>query len=145
MALELHRITLLDAPFMHQVENDPEVWAYSTLSDAPYTREEIIDFIRYLPHSSSIRYVIWLDGQRIGFIDLMRVESNSGYISIIIYPRELRSKGYGSRAIEQLLELHKGYSLHAEVDPNNLASVRFFEKCGFSASSTSTGYLLTKA
>ena len=38
--------------------------------------------------------------------------------------------GIGTRALEQLMELHKGPFL-ANINPNNEPSIRFFEKHGF--------------
>jgi len=64
------------------------------------------------------------------------------YINEVIYPnktlREVgislcpgnRGQGHGTKALELLMEAHPG-ELHANINPDNKASIKFFKKFGF--------------
>ncbi len=131
--VELRKIGLCDAEYMLAVENDPRVWGYSTLCDAPYTLEQIQDFITASPE----RFVIECDHSPAGFIDLYDTDelARSAFFSIIVYPYELQGCGVGTEAIRALLN-HlnaKGdvETLYALFHPENTPAISFIESCGF--------------
>lgn len=136
--IELRDISPDYVDFMLRVENDPEVWSYSLLTDAPYSREEIEAFCSE-PHSTDqCRKVIMFNDEPAGFIDLYDITPLRASVSIIVYPKELRHIGVGSQALA-LLEAQAANSygikeLVVEISPNNTPSLNFFQSCGFTHS-----------
>ncbi|MFI3288261.1 MAG: GNAT family N-acetyltransferase [Rikenellaceae bacterium] len=138
--ISLSPLSPSDAAYTLRVENDPEVWAYSDNTDAPYTLEEIKEFCSYIlsnENTTSRRYVIMESGSRRGFIDVYDITHTEpthfeGYISILIYPLEHRHSGIGTAALKSLESLltqeFTHIELHALVPPQNTPSLKFFQK-----------------
>ncbi len=132
-----------DIDFMLKVENDPEVWSFSSLCDAPYTRAEIAEFCNNSENRVSVenltqlRYVIVCNNQSLGFIDLYDIQGSRAKVAIIIYPKELRGGGIGQCALELLRNeicVELGIkNLTAEVDPSNIGAINFFRKIGITS------------
>ncbi len=139
-SISIRPLSLSDASYVLSVENDPEVWAYSDNTNAPYTLEEIQEFCTYIlskENTTSRRYVITESGSSRGFIDLYDIVIThpthfEGYISILIHPIELRNSGTGTRALKLLESLlsqeFTHIELHALVPPQNTPSLEFFQK-----------------
>ncbi len=157
--IALRRLNIGDADFFLEVENDPIVWAFSSYTDAPYSRSEVEAFIIESLADSLIenkpkrqlRLVITHNQTSIGFIDLYNIDylESAASVAIIIYSKSLRSKGYGSEALSLIekfcLERLNISKLIAEVDPNNIPAKLFFEKLGFCEVSKNDGfYILVK-
>lgn len=45
--------------------------------------------------------------------------------------KQFQGQGFGSEALEMLMEMHKGRRLLANINPQNAASIRLFAKYGF--------------
>lgn len=134
--ITLRPISPVDIDFMLRVENDPEVWSYSTLNDAPYLRQEIEEFCAEQCDDTQCRYVIVCDGESYGFIDLYDIANTTASLSIILYPHTARGRGIGRRALELFEQLAlRHYNIEelvAEISPCNSCSIAFFEKSGYS-------------
>ena len=151
--ITLRTIKTSDWEYIYTLENDPEVWSYSTLCDAPYTKEEIIDFCSHLESNSTkidsdgqLRLIIQDNDNIIGTIDLYQTDiaSSSAFVAIIIYPAHYRNKGYGKEAFYQFKNLCKDSlkitKLLSQIDNNNHTSFLFFQSCGFKLISKNIDY-----
>lgn len=75
-------------------------------------------------------------GAVIGFIGLYDLRINaSAKMSLVIFDREQRNRGYGSRAFH-ILAGHIRTSLHihkilVEVEKDNISGLAFWRRCGF--------------
>jgi ribosomal protein S18 acetylase RimI-like enzyme len=80
--------------------------------------------------------IIEHDGAVIGFIGLYDLRVNtSAKMSLVIFDREQRNRGYGSRAFHILtgqimtsLHLQK---IFVEVEKDNISGLAFWRRCGF--------------
>ncbi len=76
-----------------------------------------------------------LDGSFVGLGKLVMVGANEAEIGYVLLP-EFWGKGYGSEVSEAMIkrstEVSQIESLMAIIDPENTASKRILEKCGFS-------------
>ncbi|HUT20634.1 MAG TPA: GNAT family N-acetyltransferase [Anaerolineae bacterium] len=90
---------------------------------------------RHHPHS---RFVYEEEGQVLGWVALAPVSPRQVYrgvaeISIYLAP-QARGTGVGTRLMQRAVassEAHGMWTLHAALFPENKASVRLHEKCGF--------------
>lgn len=121
-------------------ENDPALWPV-TDDAGPFSREEIEIFVlrsRSLEHDKQERWILEDEtGRSVGCIDLFDYEENeqSCGIGVVIPSPNDRRKGYALSGIRQLLSKVKKetsvHRLHCMIFPDNLASIRLFEKLGF--------------
>lgn len=80
-------------------------------------------------------------GFAVGYIDLyeLNVFEKAAYTGIIIYPEKNRRKGYAAHALlelEKFVQKHlKISTLFCRVEKINKASIRLFEKCGYTINS----------
>lgn len=152
-AIILRGVTLSDAPYILEVENNPQNAKYSTLSEAPYTLSEIRMFSKQCEYhsletvkngeSDFLRFVVELeDGAVIGLADLydIDIKSGSASVAIIIYPEECRLRGFGRSVIKALIDISSKelglVTLGAEVCCDNFCSLHLFKRCGFTLKST---------
>lgn len=89
-------------------------------------------------HLSFGRLVAYHDGEVVGWAALAAVSERcvyEGVAEVSIYVRgDRRGKGVGTRLLERLVDESEAYgiwTLQAGVFPENVASVRMHEKCGF--------------
>ncbi len=140
MDIVLRPLCVEDTQFMYEVENDPRVWDYSSLGDAPYTVLQIgqycleRDGVLFSAEVGDYRYVIECDGVGVGFLDLYDVECGIASVGILVYSEQRRGCGIGGRALELLVAECSGVGIHslcAFVSEVNFVGLRFFESCGF--------------
>ncbi len=89
-------------------------------------------------HHAHSRLVYEEDGQVVGWVALAPVSSRQAYsgvaeVSIYVAP-EARGRGIGTRLMERVIassEAHDIWTLYAALFPENEASVRLHERCGF--------------
>jgi diamine N-acetyltransferase len=138
----LRKLNSSDLSFLNYVENDHENWKSSN-TISKFENKELISLINQskLPISltKQLRLVICKksDHFRIGFIDLFDIDfknSRSG-VSLIVADKNNRSKGYGSLALNILVEYAlkrlKIKNLYCNISNKNLASIKCFESVGF--------------
>ena len=87
------------------------------------TMREHIKFIDSRPYK--YWYVIFADYRYIGAIYLTKQDE----VGIGIF-KQFHRRGYGIKAIEKLMKLHPNKCL-ANINPENKASIKMFEKLGF--------------
>ncbi len=134
----LRKIETTDVAFMMQLENDPVNWSYTTLCDAPYSREQVEEFIATEP----LRFVVDYQGRAAGFVDLYDVEQTCqariASLALILYPAQMQGRGFGRAAVQEIVRIaHQTMRLdvlQAVIHPENTSAIRFFESCGFAPS-----------
>lgn len=120
------------------MENDPQVWVYGDLDEAPYTWEQMDRFVRTAPRGvaeqGQLRLVIELGGRVVGTVDLYGYEplGRQAWVGILVWPAELRGRGIGLAALGLLVEGDWGVERFlARVDSTNGASCGLFRRAGF--------------
>lgn len=122
-------------------ENDPEVWAAGD-NDEPFSKEDIDNFINEgqdVEKFSQERMIICLNDNElpIGCIDLYDYEpkhSRAG-IGILIYDKINRNKGFGSEALELMIEYSANIlnmkQIYCHIEEGNESSLRLFKQFNF--------------
>ncbi len=130
-----------DLEFIHAIENDESIWEISN-TQTPYSKFLIK---QYLEHSQKdifevkqLRLVISsYKEESLGLIDLFDFDFKNGRagIGILVKALEDRKKGYGSEALQLLVNYsfaHLGlHQLYCNISEENEASIKLFEKQGF--------------
>lgn len=88
------------------------------------TYEEHCEFVKRHPYDAW--YLIEDGIHTVGSIYLSR----RGEIGIAIFNVHKR-KGYGRRALHEVMQWHSGRQILANINPKNEGSIRFFESMGF--------------
>lgn len=162
------QIYLIKAELYHckallSIENSPLVWLYSRGGDAPYTMEQIKQFIaradtlhkdgqqRFLVSRNTAGAGVGVDNQDIiGTADLYNYNpaNNSAYVAILIYPFNLHRQGLGRTALKLLIDYAFGElglgALYAQIEPRNSRSIAFFTSLGFQLLPNSTDTYILK-
>lgn len=137
----LREVQLADLEVLLSWENDSENWKVSgTLK--PFTVEEMLSFVTdsaTLNETGQKRWMICLteSQETIGTIDLFNVDLIHGCagVGILIAHKEMRQKGYATRALELLIELAKNElkltNLSCSIQSDNGSSIQLFKKVGF--------------
>tara|TARA_R100000935_G_C2785872_1_gene143727 strand:- start:34 stop:564 length:531 start_codon:yes stop_codon:yes gene_type:complete len=132
-----------DLDFILEVENSEDFWEISS-TRVPYSRFLIKKYLqnshRDIFDVKQLRLMICtVDKTPIGLIDIFDLEPKDrrAALGILIVNNDHRGKGYGTEVLNLIssycfthLCLHQ---LHANVTVDNLASIKLFEKCDFSA------------
>jgi diamine N-acetyltransferase len=131
-----------DLSFIYEIENDENIWEVSN-TQTPYSQFLIKQYLENanqdIYEAKQLRLVICLnkDFKAIGLIDLFDYDprNNRAGIGIIIKDDFNKNYGFGSQALElvikysfQKLNLNQ---LFANINAENIASVRLFTKFGF--------------
>lgn len=91
-------------------------------------------FLSLLQNKKDRHYIISVDNRVIGHQALRQNKNGWSAIDIIIGKKSDQGKGYGSKAIKQLikkankLEIKK---IYLTVRPNNFKAINTYKKCGF--------------
>jgi len=131
-----------DLDFIHEVENDEEIWEASN-TQTPYSRFLIKQYLENahqdIYEAKQLRLAICLGESfpAVGLIDLFEYDprNNRAGVGIIIKSKADRNKGIGSEALQLVikyaftkLNLHQ---LFANIDSANNASETLFTNFGF--------------
>lgn len=132
-----------DLDFLYQVENNPDIWELSS-NQTPYSKFALKQYIeRTLSEDiyglKELRLVICKtqDNATIGLIDLFdfNPKNKRAGIGILISDEKNRNSGYGSQALETLidyafdvLQLHQ---LYCNILSTNQKSINLFLKHNF--------------
>jgi RimJ/RimL family protein N-acetyltransferase len=148
LTLRLYR--LRDLPVLHSLFK-PEIFLEA--SGAELKAGSSLSFYRWIKSTFQIVYVIEVeetDGSRIvGFAGLYNMRVGQGlWISFTIFNPKDRRRGYGTKALELLLDILQkngaAETLYAKVSKTNLASLCFLRKLGFEVSRREDGLILEK-
>lgn len=128
-----------DLAFLIKMENDRNNWWVSgTLS--PWSHYTLKKYLENSGQDIAItgqqRYVVISRDYKIGLIDFYEYHAIHQRAAIgIVISEEFRGKGYGTKALELIIEHGKTYlglhQVYAEIPDYNEPSLRLFEKCGF--------------
>lgn len=91
-------------------------------------------FLKMIKSKTDYHFIITLNKRAIGHISLVKRRNNWYETQIIIGEKKYWGKGYGSKAIKQLIKKAKIKEINKiflEVRPNNIRAIRAYEKCGF--------------
>jgi RimJ/RimL family protein N-acetyltransferase len=149
MTVGFRPMTPEDLPIMH-------AWLQRDHVRRWWTKHETLDDVveHYLPalegRDATDLYFILLDGVPTGFIQTYQVSDHPGYLRLVevgagvagvdlfLAQEEDTGRGFGTRALEEFLRqvvfaVPGTHACVADPDAENRASVRAFEKAGFSA------------
>jgi diamine N-acetyltransferase len=137
----LRELQSTDVDFILECENNSENWEVSGTTE-PFSREEIVEFVDaehdiYL--NEQIRYVICINDSKrpIGTVDLFEFDEQekSVGLGILIADKTNRQKGFASESLNLISDYCRNelniVNLFCNIQKNNTASIRLFEKNGF--------------
>tara|TARA_B110000263_G_C14992143_1_gene366475 strand:+ start:23 stop:520 length:498 start_codon:yes stop_codon:yes gene_type:complete len=137
----LRELQSTDVDFILDCENNSENWEVSGTTQ-PFTKQEITEFVDakhdiYL--NEQIRYVICINDLKtpIGTVDLFEFDeqTKSAGIGILIADKDSRRKGFAYEALNLISDYCRNelsvVNLFCNIQKNNTASIRLFEKNGF--------------
>lgn len=149
--VRLRAVEPTDAVVMYDIENDPDIWAYSR-RQAPLSMRTLSEYAAGYDadplRSGQLRLMIEsiADDDVCGIIDLYDISAadRNAWVGIVILP-EYRGRGLGRAA----LDLISGYSrrllgihaLGAKIASDNAPSRRLFESAGYAHCGTLPGWL----
>ncbi|MDR4988941.1 MAG: GNAT family N-acetyltransferase [Bacteroidales bacterium] len=147
----LRPVEIDDLNHLYQWENDTENWHTSNNLN-PFSRffleQYILNAQNNIYEDKQLRLVIVTrQHKQIGIIDLFEFDPHHkrAAVGIILAPDE-RKKGYGSEALQVLLEYAKSVlhlkQLYAGIGINNGPSIRLFQKAGFEITGTRKSWRL---
>lgn len=111
--------------------------------DEQYTRDDVVQFVENqqqysFAETEQLRLMICShDGERLGAIDLTEYDGQKADVSILIFDKGNRNKGFATSALRLATDYARTIGLHtlyATILPENLASIALFAKAGFSQS-----------
>jgi RimJ/RimL family protein N-acetyltransferase len=138
--LRLRLYRLRDLPVLRSLLK-PEIFLEA--SGAEFQTGSLLSFYKWIRSRFQVVYVIEMKergGHRvIGFAGLYRMRiGESLWLSLTIFSPEDRSRGYGTKALELLLDLLQkngaAETVYAEVSKTNGTSLWFLRKVGFKVS-----------
>ncbi|MEG1463465.1 MAG: YraN family protein [Mucinivorans sp.] len=142
--VEIRYMEPADTQALFCMENDQTIWPFSTVSDAPYTIQQIEHFVLTSPRSidsdGQLRFIITRSGSFVGAIDLYDYSSlqRMAWVAIVVYPSIFRGQGVGRAALDKLIARSVAMGLvelRVEIRSNNVTSIEFFRKAGFTTCS----------
>lgn len=148
--LRLRAVEPADARLMWEVESDSSQWILNGMS-APFSRDNLLQYATTYDadpfRAGQLRLMADMEGHGIiGIVDLYQISAvhRTAYVGIYIVP-QMRAKGYGNLCLRLLedysLSLLNLRILAARVAEENLASVKLFERAGYSHAGTLLNWL----
>ncbi|MCD8288548.1 MAG: GNAT family N-acetyltransferase [Prevotella sp.] len=142
-----------DLDLLYNVENDRTLWQLGNTNE-PYSKELLRNYILTttgdIYADKQLRLIIELESASarsiIGIADLTRFDPRNARAEIgIVILDSFRHKGFASQVLcrlsayaKNLLHLHQ---LYAVIPEGNTASLRLFDKCGFTRCATLRDWL----
>lgn len=132
--LMLRQLTIFDGPFLKAMLQSEDVVKSVGLRRQP--SGSWVSLWWTMRKTFPLAYCIECDSKRTGFIGLYDIiPGESGRMSLVIFERTLRRKGYGCRSASLFMDMLKERrfvrKIFAEVDPDNHGSLAFWRKIGF--------------
>ncbi len=130
-----------DLDFVYCIENDEQIWEISS-TQTPYSRFLIKQYLenshKDIYEVKQLRLVICsYDHNPLGLIDLFDFNPthNRAGVGILITEKGNRGKGYGTEALELVVNYGKTHlhlhQLYANISEDNAPSITLFENQGF--------------
>lgn len=141
----LRALEPMDLDYLYKVENNESIWKVSN-THAPFSRFILSQYLENahldIYEAKQLRMVICKleTNEPIGFVDLFDFEPKHFRvgIGIVIDEEKDRQKGYASEAIKLCVRYaftHANvHQVHATITEDNIASMKLFEKAGFTKS-----------
>lgn len=142
--ISLRAIEPEDLDLLYRIENDVELWNVGT-SNVPYSRYLLHEYVANSKNDiyidRQVRMMVENDeGKVIGVVDLVSFDPANQRAEVgLIILNSFRRQGYGTAVLckisdyaLRILHLHQ---LYAYVDNQNEASLRLFEKAGYTVAS----------
>lgn len=131
--LVIRLATMRDCDFVFGVVNSEMARAMS-FNSCEIQYEEHCAWFEKILCSSAIFFIGFLNNYPVGYARFEMQEGSEGYILSVAVAESCRGKNIGSRLVEMCCaEVFKSgvTRVEAYVKPENLASIRLFERCGF--------------
>src|SRR3989344_8047923 len=133
--LSLRKIKITDERYFSKWWRDKELLALTSGILESITDENVKKYFLALLHSKDdYHFLILLDRNVIGHISLTKRDNQWYETQIIIGDKEYWGKGYGTKAIQLLLEKAKKLkikNIYLEVRPDNARAISAYENSGF--------------
>ncbi len=137
----LRPVSLKDANYILEWENDPELWEV-TSTPGPFTKKEILDFIKSSTNVFAQNQMRWIICTKeldtpIGALDLFEYSSakKSAGVGILIGDKTKRGKGLAGESLSIFIQYAFSslplQRLHCMVHVDNLPSLAIFERNQF--------------
>jgi RimJ/RimL family protein N-acetyltransferase len=126
--MQIRRATMEDAMAVLDWRNDPQTIAVSKTGSVDRA-SHLAWFAKAIESPDRMLLIASEDGRRLGMVRFDR-SGDTWLVSINMAP-DVRGQGYGTRALRKSLSMIGAVRLLAEIKPENIASIRTFERCGF--------------
>lgn len=131
--LEIRLATIHDCDFIFGVVNSELARAMS-LNSRKIQYEEHCAWFEKILSSSAIFFIGFINNTPVGYVRFEMQECCEGYVLSVAVTESCRGKNLGSRLVDMCCAevFRSGIKrVDAFVKPENLASIRLFERCGF--------------
>ncbi|MFC4722155.1 GNAT family N-acetyltransferase [Geojedonia litorea] len=130
-----------DLEFVYEIENDEAIWEFSN-TIAPFSRYTIKQYLenshKDIFEVKQLRLVITAQtNDALGLIDIFDFDfiNRRAGVGILVKSINNRQKGYGSEALQLLMDYCKTHlslhQLYCNVSEDNEISLKLFKKLGF--------------
>ena len=125
---------ITDGPYLRKQLADTEATSYSLLT-SPVSASWFHVWLK-MKKIFNLAYIIVVDSQPVGFIGLYNIiPGQSAEMSLVLFDKEQRSRGYGSRAFHLLAFNLQKYSIvkgiFVDYKTDNADAQSFWNRCGF--------------
>jgi RimJ/RimL family protein N-acetyltransferase len=119
--------------------NEPQNRALMT-NEHDFTAEDVVEQFAAMQEEGGRPFLLLDHDRLVGDCDLRRIEDTSAEFAIMVGPRATQAKGFGTRFSIMLLALafdRLGLrTIYASVRPENVGSLRMFDKLGYRVDAT---------
>ncbi len=128
-----------DALVSWRWRNDPEIWRFTgRRPDREITPEIEVEWLKgALEDDRSRRFAICIarNGEYVGNVQLTSISNNDAELHLFIGAKHWWGKGIATKATKLILEYAAANlsirNVYLSVNPDNIAAIRAYEKCGF--------------
>ncbi len=142
--IKLRLLEPTDLEWLMQVENDESMWHLSNTHE-PYTAQQLADYIANAKveifEALQMRWVVSFQNQNVGLIDLFDLDRHHKRAGVgILITKAFQNQKLGSEALQLLVEhafqFLKLHQLYANINTDNLPSLKLFQNAGFEINGT---------
>jgi len=135
MDIKLRKVKISDKKYFAKWWRDKSLLKLTSGILKRITDKEVIEyFLKMLTNKDDTHYIIMAGRKIIGHIALQKRKNGWYETQIIIGEKNYQGKGYGTKAINLLINKAKQADIkkiYLEVRPNNIRAIKAYEKCGF--------------
>jgi len=132
--LFLRKTKFSDRKYFAKWWNDMDLRKFTSGRPGRISDKKVDKYFSMMKDKNDYHFMIILGKKVIGHIALIKKKNNWYETIIIIGEKEYRNKGYGTKAIQMIIEKAKRLRIsriYLEVRPNNLRAICAYKKCGF--------------